>query len=303
MWNPWRDLDRILRGEATRLSTLRDKKLDIPIFGLTIVIFILAVIYGACMGTFSVLSVEEPRYDQLSQYHQLLASTLKVPALFFLTLLITFPSLYVFNTLAGSRLRLPSVLRLLIASLGVNLAILSSLGPIVAFFSVNTISHPFMILLNVLVFASAGFLGMMFLFRTLHRLSVAMREKADVCFQPSASDSATEGSPEPEVSGQEEDSLTEVAVAGGEDEKEEAVWAELAVDLGDFDRAESHVLGRHTWVVFACWAVIFGLVGAQMSWILRPLIGSPDEPFVWFCPRESNFFEAVWQALQDLLVL
>ncbi len=307
MWSPWKDLDRILRGEATRVSTLRDEKLDIPIFGLTLVILVLAVIYGACMGTFGIFSADEPRY------HQLLASTLKVPALFFLTLLITFPSLYVFNTLVGSRLRLPAVLRLLIASLGVNLAVLSSLGPIVAFFSVNTTSHPFMILLNVLVFASAGVLGMMFLFRTLHRLSVALRERADICSQASSSDSAMEGGPAQEVTaqevtaqevtGQEEDSLTEVSDAGtsGAGAEEEAIWAELAEDTSALDRLEGHVLGRHIKVVFACWTVIFGLVGAQMSWVLRPFIGSPDEPFVWFCQRESNFFEAVWQAAQDLL--
>jgi len=292
MWNPWRDLDRILRGEATRVSTLRDEKLDIPIFGLTVVIFILAMIYGACMGTFSIFSTEEPHCNQL------LANTLKVPALFLLTLLITFPSLYVFNTLAGSRLRVPAVLRLLVASLGVNLAVLASLGPIVAFFSVNTTSHPFMILLNVLVFASAGVLGITFLFRTLHRLSVALRERVDVCSEASPSLQEATGQ---EVTGLPEVSDTETSVAGGEVE-EEAIWAELAEGTSVSDRWEGHVLGRHIKVVFACWAVIFGLVGAQMSWVLRPLIGSPDEPFVWFCPRESNFFEAVWQAVQDLLL-
>ena len=35
---------------------------------------------------------------------QLFASAVKVPALFFLTLAVTFPSLYVFNALVGSRL-------------------------------------------------------------------------------------------------------------------------------------------------------------------------------------------------------
>ena len=47
---------------------------------------------------------------------------LKVPALFLLTLIVTMPSLYVFNALVGSRLTFLSVLRLLVASLAVRKA-------------------------------------------------------------------------------------------------------------------------------------------------------------------------------------
>jgi hypothetical protein len=45
---------------------------------------------------------------------QTLSSMGKVPVLFFATLLVTFPSLYVFNALVGSRLTLASVWRLLV---------------------------------------------------------------------------------------------------------------------------------------------------------------------------------------------
>ena len=96
----------------------------------------------------------------------------KVPALFFLTLVVTFPSLYVFNALVGSRLALGSVLRLLVAALAVMVAVLSSLGPIVAFFSVSTTSYPFMVLLNVVVFGVSGVLGLIFLLQTLQRSSL-----------------------------------------------------------------------------------------------------------------------------------
>ena len=87
---------------------------------------------------------------------QVLASMVKVPLLFYLTLLVTFPSLYVFNALVGSRLRLGTVVRLLVASLGVMVAVLASLGPIVAFFSVSTASYPFMLLFNVAVLHGGG---------------------------------------------------------------------------------------------------------------------------------------------------
>jgi ABC-type sugar transport system substrate-binding protein len=87
-----------------------------------------------------------------------------------LTLPVTFPSLYVFNALVGSRLSLRSVLRLLVAMLAVMLAVLSSLGPIVVFFAVSTESYPFMKILNVGMATVAGVLGLAFLLRTLHRL-------------------------------------------------------------------------------------------------------------------------------------
>ena len=46
----------------------------------------------------------------VAAYMQLVATTVKVPALFYLTLIVTFPSLYVFNALVGSRLTITSVL-------------------------------------------------------------------------------------------------------------------------------------------------------------------------------------------------
>ena len=108
---------------------------------------------------------------------------LKVPALFFLTLGVTFPSLYVFNALVGSRLLMTSALRLLLAALAVTVTVLASIGPIVAFFSVSTTSYPFILLLNVVVFAVAGLLGMSFLLQTLHRLSLTVPEPPPA-FQP-----------------------------------------------------------------------------------------------------------------------
>ena len=53
--------------------------------------------------------------------------------------------------------------------------------------------------------------------------------------------------------------------------------------------------------VFWIWLVVFALVGAQMSWVLRPFIGSPDREFTWFRPRESNFFQAVYDSIYYML--
>lgn len=263
LWGWIRELDRILRGDATRPSALRRGQVEVPAGGLSVVIVLLGLTYGACMGCFALFKTGGPSWPQL------LASAVKVPLLFFLTLLVTFPSLYVFNALVGSRLSLASALRLLIAALGVLLALLASLGPIVAFFSVITTSYSFMVLLNVAVFAVSGSLGLGFLLQTLHRLSLSP--------------------PAP---------VTPTPPSGPEDEALELVEIEPA---GALDRMENQVLGRHVKTVFRCWVVLFGLVGAQMGWVLRPFIGDPKSPFTWFRPRTSNFFEAVFHALADLL--
>jgi hypothetical protein len=258
----WRDLDRILRGEATRLPALRRRTVEVEVGGLSVVLLILGMVYGACMGCFALLREGGPAFRQL------IAAMVKVPALFFLTLLVTFPSLYVFNALVGSRLTLGSVLRLLVAALAVMVAVLSSLGPIVAFFSVSTKTYSFMVLVNVAVFAVSGLLGLTFLLRTLQRLSVVR--------------------PEPPPT-----EATELVGA----EKEAGPIAEPPSAL---DRLDDQVLGRNVKIVFRCWVLLFGLVGAQMGWVLRPFIGKPGLPFVLFRGRESNFFEAVWSAFASL---
>jgi hypothetical protein len=97
---------------------------------------LLGMSYGFCMSSYAVLR-DDP------QYMQVVASMIKVPLLFFLTLLVTFPSLYVFNALIGSRLSFGSMLQLLIGSQAVLLAVLASFGPIVAFFSVTSTSYYF----------------------------------------------------------------------------------------------------------------------------------------------------------------
>ena len=292
MWNWVKGLDRILRGEATRLRELRAETVEIPAGGLSVLILGLGMLYGVCMGCFAVANRDMP--DALEQ---LLASAVKVPALFFLTLLVTFPSLYVFNALVGTRLTARSMLRLLIASLGVNLAVLASLGPIVAFFSVSATrgSYGFMVLLNVLVFTLSGALGLTFLLQTLHRLSVARREPEPPLPSAAISDGPEEPNPQPEP-----EPLPREVPPPGEPGEVEPVRVELIEEPGALDRIEGHVLGRHVKKVFGCWMVVFGVVGAQMGWVLRPFIGSPDMPFTFFRQRGSNFFESVLETLRSL---
>jgi hypothetical protein len=257
-------LDEILRGDATQLASLKDGEIKLPLGGLVGVMIILGAVYGACMGSFNLLHPldEGAAITARDAWMQTFASAVKLPLLFFLTLLVTFPSLYVFNALVGSRLKLLSVLKLLVASIAVMLTVVASLGPIVVFFSLCTTSYPFMQLLNVATSTVAGVLGLSFLLRTLHRL-VLIQENNSI-----------------------------IAAATPSSEGGEAVRLSALEAVGQTSRKARNV--------FQIWTLVFSLVGAQMSWVLRPFIGNPMLGFEWFRARESNFFLAVLQALQKL---
>jgi hypothetical protein len=251
------ELDRLLRGELTRTASLEREGVEIDLSRLSLVAIGLGMIYGACMGSFALFS------GKSASSLQVLASIVKVPALFFLTLLVTLPSLYVFSALLGSGLNVRALIRLLTASIAVIVAVLASLGPIVAFFSVSTTSYPFILLFNVVIFGVSGTLGMLFLLQTLHRLNMA------------GPGSRPDGA-EPPVAGP------------------------VPIGEGPLNPVEDQPLSRHTKRVFHIWILVFGIVGAQMGWVLRPFVGNPNLPFTWFRGRESNFFQAVFHTILSL---
>src|SRR4051812_28590390 len=116
-----RQLDRLLRGQATRPDQIPGGRLQISVSQVATVIVALGIVYGACMGLFAVTGAHKVA-DQ-HRWMQIPASMLKVPALFILTMIVTMPSLYVFNALVGSRLMWASVLKLLSASVAVMITV------------------------------------------------------------------------------------------------------------------------------------------------------------------------------------
>ena len=263
-----RALDRVLKGEVTRPEALAAGTLDLPAGGLSALLLLLGAFYGACMGAFALVS----RWGGPAAWggaRQIAYSAAKVPMLFALTTLITLPSLYVFKALVGGRLGFGAVLRMIIASLGVMLAVLASVGTIIFFFSLCTTSYPFMVLLNVVVFTVAGAVGMHFLVKTLHRMAIVgsnLGMDAPAGVTPSPTPSAVSTIPRPAI----EPMLLRPPPGG------------------------------QVRTLFAIWVMVFGLVGAQTGWVLRPFIGSPNSPVTFFRPRDGNFFQAVAGKLNEL---
>ena len=241
------------------------------------------------MGVFSLIhGAETSEYSRALM--QTFASMTKVPLLYSLTLMITFPSLYVFNALIGSRLKVAPVFKLLLASLAVNLAVLVSLGPILAFFSASTPNYSFIVLLNVAIFTIAGVLGLMFLVQALNRLANATAKQIGENEQARLPRSSRM-----EIQKTDQTSTEISSTVSNEPDPVQATLAPSAIQS-----SPKQPLNRHVKKVFACWVMVFGLVGAQMGWVLRPFIGSPKLPFQFFRPRESNFFEAVVNAFWQM---
>ncbi|RYG74129.1 hypothetical protein EON80_02735 [bacterium] len=277
-----KDLDRLLRGEATRLGELKEGKIEVAEGQMPWIILGLGLVYGLCMGCFALSNKAFA-----DAWMQTISSMAKVPMLFGATLLVTFPSLYVFNTLVGSRLTLQSVWRLLLSAMAVMMAVLASLGPIVAFFSISTTNYPFILLLNVAVFSLAGFLGLKFLLHTLHRLTMVLYDnKTPEVKQVVPAPPQAPLIPRIDADGNPLPPIPPIPVVK---------------DAGALERVDERAMGANVRQVFMVWVLVFGMVGAQMSWVLRPFISAPDKPFVLISPRESNFYAAVFEAVVKTL--
>ncbi len=260
-------LDRLLRGGFTDPESLKGDGISIPIKTLVKMALVFGMLYGVMMGLFAVFSWEV----KADAVKQLIATAIKVPLLYLLTLLVTFPSLYVVSALARTRLGAADTGRLLLIAMAVNLALLASLGPITACFTVSTDSYPFMILLNVLFFAIAGLVGLTFLRRAIANLLTSDDE------------ASTSGTVEGEGFDRDPESPNYVSYKKP---------SRAAMEHSAADRTK-RLLGT--------WCILFGVVGCQMGWILRPSIGDPTLPFEIFRERNSNFFSAVMDALTSLL--
>lgn len=273
MFSWFRQLDELLRGKRTAPHLLAGGNVDISLRTFTPLAVVLGCLYGFFMGWYALSS-----HSFSEGVQQAFATIVKLPALFLFTLVVTFPSLYVFNALIGCRLTFHATLRLLIGAIAVHLAVAASLGPILGFFTVSTTSYTFIVLLNVVLLAIGGLVGLAFLLQTLRRM--ALQDEVAWTQNPTPPDESSS----PLASGLPPGVRTP----------------------GPLDHPETgypdYILGSSR-TIFRVWVIIYALVGAQMGWILRPFIGSPNMPFTWFRDRQGNFFQSVFAHLSNLFSL
>jgi hypothetical protein len=190
---------------------------------------------------------------------QALASAIKLPVLFFLTLAICLPTLYLFNLLFGARLSVRQALALVLVAITVTAVLTLAFAPISLFFLITAPSYAFFKLLNVAIMTLTGAVGIGFLLggmRSLNRLAGA------------------------ELAAESASTPTPAELQPGE----AAPATERPVSMG----------------LLNIWIVLYGFVGTQLAWTLRPFFGDPDRPFQIFRPIESNFYVNVVHTLLDL---
>ena len=61
--------------------------------------------------------------------------------------------------------------------------------------------------------------------------------------------------------------------------------------LMEKESAEKISANRHK--LIKAWLFLYGFVGSQLGWTLRPFVGTPGEPFALFREIESNFYVQV----------
>ncbi len=149
----------LLRNRTAFLEEIRDGiKLETKNTALLLCSSIFFGIYGAIIGS-------------SHSWMQALSSSVKLPALYLITLIICFPTLYFFNILFGSRKTFGQHFAMLLTSVSVISVLLFSFAPITLFFLISTQNYQFYKLLNVVVFAVTSFIGIKFLYQGMAMLS------------------------------------------------------------------------------------------------------------------------------------
>jgi hypothetical protein len=140
-------LIRLLRDRKTFLADVRNGvKLETKIASLLIASSFFFAIYGAIIGSYG-------------GGLQIISSAIKLPALYLITLIICLPTLYFFDILFGSKLGFKQYVTMALTAVSVISVLLFSFAPVVLFFLISVKGYDFFLLLNVLIMAITGGVG------------------------------------------------------------------------------------------------------------------------------------------------
>jgi hypothetical protein len=145
----------IKNSEALCDDVVNDVALKTKLARLTGIVLAGGAIYGFSMGL---------RHSLL----QALVSAFKVPALFFITLLICLSTLHFLGLLFGSRLSLSQTLTVLLTGVAVNSVLLGSFAPISLFFLLSGSSYEFLMLMHVSIFFLCGVAGLAYIHKNFY---------------------------------------------------------------------------------------------------------------------------------------
>ncbi|GAA0473377.1 hypothetical protein Ade02nite_86450 [Paractinoplanes deccanensis] len=239
-------------------------------------------VYGAVLGSFhSVLMA--------------LTSAVKLPLLFLVTLAICLPTLYLFNLVFGARLSIRQSLALVMVALTVTAMLALAFAPISLFFLITAPDYSFFKLLNVAILGLSALVGLRFLtggMRVLNDHGLLAPAPAEVVAAPAP---AAAPVPVPAAVGA-GNGATPAASSGsaGAPAAPNAAWPQRPPQRPVAPPRPPSMTLLYVWIF------LFGFVGTQLAWTLRPFFGSPGMKFSLYRDIDGNFYAEIFRTIADL---
>ncbi|GAB2612902.1 hypothetical protein Aab01nite_68830 [Paractinoplanes abujensis] len=276
-------IERILRDrQGIWQQIVEDRELP-KLTGQMLVSSVVALaVYGAVLGSFhSVLMA--------------LTSAGKLPLLFLATLTICLPTLYLFNLVFGARLSIRQSLSLVMVALTVTAMLALAFAPISLFFLITANDYSFFKLLNVVILALSALVGLRFLTGGMRVLNEHGLLAPKVAPAVPAADPAV-----PAVEPAKE--LVTAGAANGATPAPAPVQIPPAYGPQPL-RPQPRPPAQPTppsMTLLYIWILLFGFVGTQLAWTLRPFFGSPEMKFSLYRDIDGNFYAEIFRTIADL---
>lgn len=275
-------IERILRDRSGVWEQIREDRDLGPLTGQLLASAAISLaLYGAVLGASSGVL-------------QAVASAVKLPILLLVTLVICLPTLYLFNLVFGARLSIRQAVALVSVAVTVLSTLCLAFAPISLFFLITAPHYSFYKLLNVAIMTLTAFVGLKFLVGGMRAMNQAVPAPA-VQLAPILAAQPTAAQPVPAMVGTGVDGEPPVppaAPASGAGTLANGVTPMRPLPTAPERQASMALL--------YVWIVVFGFVGTQLAWTLRPFVGSPGEPFAIFRHIEGNFYVDIVRTLFGL---
>lgn len=213
------------------------------------------------------------------------SSAVKLPLLFIATLAICLPTLYLFNLIFGARLTMMQAITLIMTCITVMSVLALAFAPISLFFLITANNYEFFKLLNVAILVLSALVGLRFLTSGMAALNTYQQQ------QLAAEQAVLVPPPELAAVPAQADGTGGVAVA--------VLPKAPPVTVPGPGYAPPPPRPASMTLLYI-WILLFGFVGTQLAWTLRPFFGSPEEPFQVFRHLEGTFYEDIFRTIGNL---
>jgi hypothetical protein len=259
--------------------------------------------YGAVLGSFH-------------GWQMAMTSFVKLPLLFLVTLAICLPTLYLFNLVFGARLSVRQSLALVMVGLTVTAMLAVAFAPISLFFLITAPDYGFFKLLNVAILALSALVGLRFLtggMRVLNEHGLLAPEKPAV-EQPatpaevSSAPAVPAATPAPVPANGSGGATTLTAPAPAPAQAPPVVPpGYMLTPIAQQHQHQRPVRPQKpaqptppSMTLLYVWILLFGFVGTQLAWTLRPFFGSPGMKFSLYRDIDGNFYAEIIRTLSNL---